>query len=152
MELLLKLWNNRVLISAAAGWLFAQTIKIAIEIAKGEFTPARLTEGGGMPSGHASTVTALALSCGLTQGADSAVFVVALFFAVVVIFDATHVRHAAGENGKALNRLNEERRREKKAPLFPGTMPEKLGHTVPEVIAGMAVGIFAAVLFSVWIP
>jgi acid phosphatase family membrane protein YuiD len=31
-------------------------------------------------------------------------------------------------------------------------MPEKLGHTVPEVLAGMAVGIFAAVLFSVWIP
>ena len=152
MELLLKLWNNRVLISAAGGWLFAQTIKILIEIAKGEFTPARLAEGGGMPSGHASTVTALALSAGLTQGFDSAVFAAALFFAVVVIFDATHVRYAAGENGKALNRLNEERKREGKEPLFSGTMPEKLGHTVPEVLAGMAVGIFAAVLFSVWIP
>ena len=112
MELLLKLWNNRVLISAAGGWLFAQAIKISIEIAKGEFTPARLAEGGGMPSGHSSTVTALALSCGLTQGFDSGTL----------------------------------------SPGRTGTMPEKLGHTVPEVLAGMAVGIFAAVLFSVWIP
>lgn len=151
MKFLLSLWNNRVLISAAGGWLFAQVIKLSIEIAKGEFTMARLSEGGGMPSGHSATVTALALACGIREGVSSSVFAVAVFFAVVVIFDATHVRHAAGENGKALNQLNKRLQEAGKPALYTGTMPEKLGHTVPEVVAGMAVGAFAAVLFCCWI-
>lgn len=152
MSILLALLHNRVFLSAVFGWLFAQIIKLILEIAKGGFTMERLVRGGGMPSSHSATVTALAASAGITQGFDSAVFAVALFLAFIVMFDAMNVRRAAGEDGKALNQWNERLQKEGKEPLLEKPLPEKLGHTFPEVAAGIGVGILAALVVCVWMP
>ena len=51
----------------------------------------------------------------------------------IVVYDATHVRYAVGEQGKALNKLL------KKAG--DAELPVVNGHTVPQVIVGALLGV-----------
>ena len=52
MQILMDLVTNQALMSALAGWLIAQTAKILLEIAKGQFSKERVAGGGGIPSAH----------------------------------------------------------------------------------------------------
>ena len=91
------------------------------------------SRSGGMPSGHAASMTALTVYLGNWCGFDSAVFVLAVCMTAITIYDAIHVRYAVGEQGKALNEILH---REGKKEL---NLVE--GHTVPQVIVGMILGI-----------
>lgn len=146
MKWLYGLITNRILISAAAGWFIAQLSKMIIEICKGTFSVKRLAGSGGMPSTHSATVCALATSCGIVEGSHSGVFVVAVFMAFIVMYDAMGVRYATGRNGKMLNELNRRLKEEGKEPLSGEILPEKMGHTLPEIIVGAALGIVIACL------
>lgn len=146
MKWLYGLITNRILISAAAGWFIAQLSKMIIEICKGTFSLKRLTGSGGMPSTHSATVCALAASCGIVEGSHSGVFVVAVFMAFIVMYDAMGVRYATGRNGKMLNELNRRLKVEGKEPLSDEVLPEKMGHTLPEIIVGAILGIAIASL------
>ncbi len=149
MEYISALLSNQVLLSAFAGWLIAQASKMIIEIIKGGFSLKRLAGGGGMPSSHSATVTGLCLSCGLTAGLDSPVFAVSLFFAIIVIYDAMGVRYETGQEAKILNSLRKRDQKDGREPLFDKDLDEKMGHTLPEIAAGICVGILAAVLVCV---
>ena len=61
----------------------SQTIKLLIEMARGQLSWPSLLSYGGMPSSHAALVTSLATVMAYYQGLDSAAFAVALILAVL---------------------------------------------------------------------
>ena len=149
MSYITDLFTNKVFLAPASAWLAAQIIKIVIDTIKGGFRKERLyNTGGGMPSSHAATVTSLAIITALTFGTNSIEFAMALFFGIIVIHDARGVRYEAQRLGRALNNLNEERQEEGKQPLDIIKFKEKLGHTIPEIVFGMIIGVIAALIVN----
>ncbi len=149
MSYVVDLFTNKIFLAPASAWLVAQIIKIIVDTVKGGFRKERLyNTGGGMPSSHAATVTALAIITALTFGTDSFEFVMALFFCIIVICDARGVRFETQRLGRALNNLNEERQEEGKQPLDIIKFKEKLGHTIPEIVFGMIIGVIAALIVN----
>lgn len=80
--------HNQVLISAALSWLIAQVLKVLIDGIRNGFSAERLAGGGGMPSSHSATVAGLTTATVLVYGCGGFEFVMALFFAIIVIYDA----------------------------------------------------------------
>lgn len=146
LSLIMDLLHNPVFVSAAFAWIIAQAAKVIIEIAKHEFSKERLTGSGGMPSSHSATVAGLAFGCLFVHSARSTEFALALFLAIVVIYDATGVRMETGREAAALNRLNEREKQAGRGPLCEKPLREKMGHTVPEIIAGVAIGYAVALI------
>ena len=63
-------------------WLFAQFLKAVINLCvTKQWNFERLFGDGGMPSGHAATVTALATTCALHLGTDSFGFAISVVLA-----------------------------------------------------------------------
>jgi len=130
--------------SAFLGWLVAQTIKLArnlIQTRRVDF--AYLVSTGGMPSAHSALFSALAASIGINEGYDSSVFVLALGVAFVVMFDASTVRRAAGQQARILNEIIHEISKTHRVPQ--GKLRELLGHTRLEVFVGFLIGIASAI-------
>lgn len=114
---------------------------ILILFTERRWAPDRMTETGGMPSSHSSTVSAMATSAGLHYGVDSAVFAVALVMGIIVIYDATGVRRAAGRHAEILNELIEEFSHLFEEDTRPKALKTLLGHTYPQVLVGSGIGI-----------
>lgn len=104
----------------------------------------RLVGTGGMPSSHAATVTALTTAVGFDAGWSSTLFGVTAFFSLVIMYDATGIRRAAGKQAQILNRMLEELKDYHK--LEPIRLKELLGHTPLEVFVGAAYGFIVAAL------
>ena len=102
----------------------------------------RLVGTGGMPSAHAASVTALSVAVGIGQGWQSPLFGVAAFLSLVVMYDATGIRRAAGRQAQILNRMLEEMKDYHR--LDPERLTELLGHTPFEVFVGAAYGALLA--------
>ncbi len=140
------IFKESVILTALIAWFIAQSLKVifvCIKHKKIDFR--RFIGSGGMPSSHSSTVTALCIAVGLTEGFSSAVFAVSFILALVVMYDAAGVRRAAGQQAKILNKIIEDwgkanyRETEKK-------LKELLGHTPVEVFAGALLGIAIALI------
>ncbi|MCF0131557.1 MAG: divergent PAP2 family protein [Pseudobutyrivibrio sp.] len=139
-QFFLEVFTNKLFLAPAAGWFFAQLLKIILDTIKNGFNPDRLTGSGGMPSSHSATVMGLLVSATTNYGPSSSEFVFAFFLAVIVIYDAAGVRLETQRQGRALNNLNREREDEGKEPLIERVLREKMGHTVPEILVGMIIG------------
>lgn len=64
--------HNDPLMAAVISWFLAQFTKVIFKLVKtGEFDFAKFFASGGMPSSHASTVTALATGVGVVEGVES---------------------------------------------------------------------------------
>lgn len=125
----------KILIAFVCGWFVAQFAKLIAAKIKGEKNLLRfLTKSGGMPSGHAASFIAASMCIGLTEGFGSAVFALAVCVAAIVLYDAINVRHAVGEQGRALNRL------------IPDALRVVEGHTLAEVLVGGAIGILVGMI------
>lgn len=136
--------HNRVLWATVAGWVTAQSIKVFLAARKKHRFDVRWFLGtGGMPSAHSAGVSSLAAAVGLEQGFDSAVFAVALIFALVTMFDAQGVRRATGRQGMAVNKLIDDLYA--KGQVSQERVMEVLGHTPIEVLAGALLGGLIAV-------
>ncbi len=146
MHFVLELFNNKIFLAPAAGWFLAQLIKILVDIVKGGFCKERLYGGTGMPSSQAATVAALIVITRAKFGAGSFEFALVLFFGFIVICDARGVRYETQRQGKALNNLNEERKEQGKQPLDIMKFKERVGHTVPEIVVGIIIGIVCALI------
>ena len=86
MGLLSGLTRNPFLLTGLSSWLIAQVLKVLLHAAlTGQLRWERLFGDGGMPSGHAATVTALAVLAGLVYGTDSFAFAVCGILAVIVL-------------------------------------------------------------------
>jgi hypothetical protein len=150
MEELYQILNNKILLSSILGWFIAQTTKaIFLTIKNRRFKWNLYALPGGFPSSHSATSSALVMACGLFAGFDSGVFAVSCILAFFIIYDAKVIRVAAGKQAQSLNRIIElldEDDGEKMDKL-----KEILGHSLLEIICGILIGIFSALLiYSLW--
>ena len=134
------LTGNLILNLSILAWALAQIIKFIITlITKRKLDWRHILSSGGMPSSHSAFVCACAAAMGFMYGWASPVFTVSAVVAIVVMYDASNVRRAAGEQAKVLNYV-----REHWADLpeeFQGKkLNEHLGHTLPQVIMGALLG------------
>lgn len=97
-----------------------------------------------MPSAHSAMASALATIVGIETGFGEPVFAVALAFSLVVMFDASTVRRAAGTQARLLNEMVDELFKEHH--FSEKKLKELLGHTRLEVLLGMIMGILVAIL------
>ena len=98
-----------------------------------------------MPSSHSAFVCACASATGRLCGWSSALFAITAVIAIVVMYDAANIRHAAGEHAKILNYLMDQWAQEGHTP-FGTRLKELLGHTPIQVLAGAALGIVIGLL------
>ena len=141
-----KLLSNEVLISAVVGWTVAQVLKTLIDFGLNKsFTPERLVGSGGMPSSHSAVTCSVLLTSYLIYGFSSPIFAMAFVLALIVMYDATGVRWAAGLHAKAINYiveyLGDENTKDKDQlkEMIP-KLNESLGHRMIEVVCGALLG------------
>ena len=136
-----------ILLAFLLGWFFAQTAKIIITliIRKGKISFRELVEltmkSGGMPSSHTACFVAATLTIGFRIGFDSALFALAACNTVIIIYDATNVRYAVGQQGKLLNKIASDTQLAKPLKLVEG-------HTVAQAIVGFMIGVIIAVVIQ----
>jgi len=133
--------------------LIALAVQIACQLFKVVFYSIRerrvdlgyFMSAGGMPSAHSAFVTALSVSIGLWSGFRSDVFAVAAVFSIIIIYDAWRLRGAVAHQARVLTKLVE-----RHPGLDVGEINTRLGHTLPEIVMGIAAGgVIAALLFVV---
>jgi uncharacterized protein len=145
-----NLWDNKIFIVAVIADLVAQGIKPFIHY--GEYHEWKwhlLFSNGGFPSSHSAIVTALTAMVAFTQGFASPLFAICMVFSGVVVFDASGVRQEVGKHARTLNAIFEEFKLWDRFDYKQFT--ELVGHTVFEVLGGMALGLLIALL-SLRIP
>ncbi len=141
------LTGNHILNMAILAWFTAQVLKLIIVLIRSRRLDfKRLFGSGGMPSSHSACVTAMAVSVGKVTGIESVAFAIAATIAVVVMYDASNVRKAAGEQAKILNYMMEHWSEQTPA-LFGRELKELLGHTPVEVFAGALLGCLLGFVF-----
>lgn len=146
------MWNqlisNPMLITALAAWFLSGLLKVPVEyLETKKWNWSLLFAPGGMPSSHASLVTAVMLSVGLFDGFNKAPFVVAFTVMMIVVYDAAGVRRQAGYHAEKINAIINELLAGH--PISGDQLNEVLGHTPREVLAGVATGLVIAV--AVWL-
>lgn len=104
-----------------------------------------------MPSSHSATVAAISTGVGITEGLSSPLFAACAVFSMIVIYDATGVRHSSGLQAKLLNELVDELRDVVREGFAPKPIKVLLGHTYVEVLVGTLIGILAGVLSFKWL-
>ncbi len=146
------IFSNPLINVAALCWLSAQLLKVFIDfLTNKKINMSRLHGAGGMPSSHSALVCGVALCAFTTYGYQSPVFALAMVLAVIVMYDATGVRWAAGLHARAINDLvdyltdSEEFGKESLQEMIP-ELNESLGHRIIEVVCGALLGIVIALL------
>ena len=146
---IVNMFTNVCFWSAVAGWTVAQCTKMIcgfIAIRRLDFH--YLVSTGGMPSAHSAMVSALATAVGLRVGFGSPIYVIALALALIVMFDASTVRRAAGHQATLLNQIIDELFKEHH--LSEQKLKELLGHTRLEVLMGCIIGVLVAMIAGAW--
>ncbi|HEU0013089.1 MAG TPA: divergent PAP2 family protein [Longimicrobium sp.] len=137
-------WNPPLALALLA-MLTSQAIKFVrgmVRRKRADFT--RLVGTGGMPSAHAASVTALSTAVGIGHGWGSPIFGITAFFSLIIMYDATGIRRAAGRQARILNRMIEEMKEHHTIEAV--RLAELLGHTPLEVLVGALYGIVLAFL------
>lgn len=99
---------------------------------------------GGMPSAHTAFVLSLLTTVALTDGVYSSLFAVTTAMTIFILDDALRMRIFLGRHGQALRHLIQKlpKTAQKDFPM----LETRLGHTLPEVITGGAVGVFGTLI------
>ena len=138
-------YQNITIWAGVTAWVGAQLIKLLIHaIRTRKYDPAFMFRLGGMPSSHSAAVSAVATSIGITCGFGSSVFAVSLMLAIIVMIDAQTVRRAAGQQARLVNQIVDELFKTHRFPQHK--LVELLGHTRVEVLLGMLLGVFVALM------
>jgi len=148
------LLSNPLINVSVVAWLSAQLIKTLVDTLKHkQFDRRRLAGAGGMPSSHSAVTCSVLLTSYYLYGFDSPVFALSFVISLIVMYDATGVRWAAGLHAKAINHIVEYLEKsddedEKKAlqEMIP-RLNESLGHRQIEVACGALLGFAIAVIF-----
>ncbi len=138
--------------SAITAAIIAQLLKPLLKYPKTHKWDWRLAKAaGGFPSSHSSLVSALALSVGLHDKFSSTIFAVTMALAVIVIYDAANVRYYTGQNIKVTQQLvkdlQENQPSEFNDPIYSTKLKDVLGHKWREVIGGILLGCFIALVY-----
>ncbi len=144
--------SNALINVGVLSWVSAQLIKTILYFVKyKKFDKSRLSGSGGMPSSHSAVVSSVVLTAYLEYGFDSGIFAMAFILALIVMYDATGVRWAAGLHAKAINNIVKHLQEdkdpdfEKLQKLIP-KLNESIGHRQIEVFCGMILGIVISIL------
>ena len=133
--------GNLILSLSIGSWAVAQILKFVIVLLVQRKVVWRyFWTGGGMPSSHSSLVCTCATSVGMLYGWSSPLFSIAAVLAVIVMYDASNIRKAAGEQAKVLNYMMNNWGH-MKPEIFAKELKELLGHTPLQVAAGAVLGI-----------
>jgi hypothetical protein len=145
-----KIWElvlNKPLMAALSAQLSSQVFKVFLPVFRGK--PPDLTkiaDYGGIPSAHTAFISGVTIAIGLTQGWTSPLTALAGVLSGILIYDILKMRKAVeislamGE--KALKNAGLEP--DEKSPQFKG-------HSVVEVVAGIAWGTLCAwILCALW--
>lgn len=151
VDILTRIFENPVFLSALASWFLAQFLKSFIMLLRNRPRTAReivvnlFWTTGGMPSSHSAVAAALATAAGFVEGPDSTLFFVTLFYGIITFRDALGVRRSTGAQARVLNQLI--RDLSSRFPLKSRPVKEVHGHTISEVFVGSLLGFFIAVAF-----
>ncbi len=141
--------GNKIFDIVVVALVIAQTMKVIISL----FTDKRLNfrkflDTGSMPSSHTASVVSLTTAIGIFEGVESVLFALSTVFAIVVMYDASGVRRAAGKQATVLNKIVENIRKKEGHTILEENLRELIGHTPLEVIVGAALGAAVAFLMS----
>lgn len=136
---------HEVLLAGTIACFSAQFLKTVTTLFKERKLNFRVAIGtGGMPSSHTALVVATTTAVGLTHGFDTALFDVAVVFSAIVMYDATGLRRAAGQQASVLNKIMDEL--STTHSIKEARLKELLGHTKLEVVGGALYGVIVAML------
>jgi acid phosphatase family membrane protein YuiD len=136
------------LFTAVAVQLACQAFKVVFySIRERRLSFSWFVSAGGMPSAHSALVSALTVCLGLRDGLGSGVFAVACVFSLITIYDALRLRGAVEQHARALALLAQ-----KHPDVRIGGLTTRLGHTLPEVVAGILAGGGLAALACLALP
>lgn len=145
MQVLVEILNNKVLVIPFLVLIITQVFKtIYFSIKNKKLDLFTMLTTGGLPSSHSSLVSSLATVVLKVNGAGSAEFAIAVILAIIVMYDASGIRKAAGEHAKILNEMMEEK--EYYSSKEYKKLKELLGHTKLEVFIGLLTGIFLTIV------
>ena len=118
-------------------WLVAGVMKFSINSIKAKQLAFGLIGYGGLPSNHSAIVSSMAALIALKEGIGHPAFGVAVTLAFIVMLDANSLRRQVGKHAVAINKL---------AAGVPDqqNLRERMGHTLLEIAAGIAVGVAVA--------
>ena len=141
------IFGNKIFDVVFVALFTAQALKVIISL----FTERRLNfrkflDTGSMTSSHTSSVVSLASAIGIKEGIQSSLFAISVVFAVVVMYDATGVRRAAGKQASVLNKIVSNIKKREGYAIIEENLKEFLGHTPLEVFGGAVLGIVIAFL------
>ena len=139
----MQLSSSPLFHALSCGFLVQMSKVLTFLVREKKINVRRFVETGGMPSSHAASVMSLSTCVGLREGFASVLFAVALYFSLIVMYDAAGLRRAAGRQASLLNRILNEHIQLPGAPHQQ--LRELLGHTPFEVLVGALIGI----LFSI---
>ncbi len=149
MDFIRELFQNKIFVSAALGWLVAQVLKTLIHLfLTKKFVAERMVGSGGMPSSHSATVCALATATGIQYGGGGFEFAVTVMLAIIVMYDAMGVRRETGKQGQVLNEMLEIFTNMGKNISPEAKLKEFVGHTPLQVLMGAILGIVIAVIVA----
>ncbi len=138
------------LVCCFMGWLVGALFKIpTYYLVHHKINLAQAFGTGGMPSTHASIITATTLAIGLFDGFNTPAFAIAVAITMIVVYDASGVRREAGYHAVIINRLIDEYI--KSPNIDQKKLKEMIGHTPLEVVAGVLTGLATSlVIWIVW--
>lgn len=136
-------WYNLYIFVPLIAWFLAHTIKFLRAALAGDIDLRYFYTSGGMPSAHSAAVSALATTALVEAGWYSQIFGVSAVFAAVVIYDSFGVRRASGDQAAAINLLL------RNNGSGHANIREVAGHKPGEVMAGILLGVVAALLITV---
>jgi acid phosphatase family membrane protein YuiD len=123
-------------------WLTAGILKFCINSLFAKKLAFGLIGYGGLPSNHSAIVSSMATLIALKEGIHHPAFGVALALAFIVLLDASSLRKQVSNQAVLINQLA-------KAINLQGGLRERIGHTLIEIVAGVAVGaLVALVIFT----
>ena len=146
--------HNRVVVAAFLAWMIGQFLKFPLEyLLNKRWNWGIMFSSGGLPSSHSSLVTAVALTIGIQEGFDSAIFALAVSIGMIVIYDAAGVRRQAGIHAERINAIM-------KSFFESGQLgedelddlKEMLGHTPLEVVSGVLLGVLISLAVLALMP
>lgn len=139
------LFSNQFIWVPVLAWALAQLLKVLTDSWKGHrFSIRSIGLSGGMPSSHTAMTVCLTTTLARRLGTGSPIFAAAAILTVVVVYDATGVRRAAGQQGLILNQMIEDLR--SNLGLRYERVRELFGHTPFEVLAGVLLGFVVGML------
>ncbi len=135
----------RWLLPMACGWVTAQAFKMILFAIRKK--PLDLFCSGGMPSTHTSSAIAMVTHIAIVEHFTGSTFALALIFGIVTAFDSCNVRLQCGHVTEKVNVLIDK--------IYASDDPEKpeklkviKGHTLPEVLAGAAIGAAVGTVYT----